>query len=1448
MNDKKTLLECFRDFKSTATDEEKALQLLSQYPRHEQVRKIRDGKLRYYGARCTVKDHDYNSSLLHHACRNGWNGVSRMLVDTYLCDPHLKNSWKYTPLHCACEGGSVDIVRFLVVDHHCDPACCGLDGKTPLHIACGSKIVDVVKFLVEECHCDLKVQDGSGDTPLHCACNQGSIDIVRFLVIDHHCDPTCCGEEGKTPLHYACESGKLDFVKFLLEECHCDPEVRDWDGHTPLHFSCGRGSIDTVRYLIVDHHCDPACRGRWGRTPLHWACKHEQLDIVKFLVEECHCDPRVPDDKDETPLHYACNQGSMDIVRLLIVDYHCDPACRGRWGRTPLHIACENGKLDLVKFFVDKCRCDPTVQDKYGCTPLHCACKGGRIDIVRFLIVDHHCDPVCCGRWGKTPLHVACVSGNLEIVKFLVEDCHCDPSVQDKNGDTPLHRACEQGSIDIVKFLIIDHHCDPACHGWQGRTPLHWACNHEELDIVKFLVEECRCDPRVQDMNGYTPLHYACNWGSVAIARFLIVDYHCDPACRGEEGRTALHSACESGKLGYVKFLVEECHCNSSLQDDNGCTPLHCACKGGSIDIVRFLVGDYRCETTCCDRWDRTPLHYACVSGKLDVVKFLVEEYHCDPRVRDVNGRIPLHCACEGGSVGIVRFLVVDHHCDPACREWEGRTPLHWACESGKLGIVKFLVEKCHCDPFNEKDCKGLTPFHLATWGGHGDVLLFLFSHVPPLKLVNSILKCSDSLYDDNLLEAFKTCWTEYPLESAFKIFVLGNPCSGKSTLVKIIENNFTSYFGSVAGKWRNISKSVVMPLTAGIIPVSIKSRKLGQIVIYDMAGHHEYYSSHTALLNSLVPSSALFLLVVSLNQERKDIICQLQFWKSFIHNYCSSSCDRIVVFSHADEVTDYSPERQSSEIMEEMKSAEACSLSEFVTLDCRKLASPGLTKIYNIVAGYCATFRQSFRFDFGVRFLYAFISCRLADKIACTVSELQSLIKQEQSEDSLALKMKGKEILPTDTNDLLKYLTSLSEKGEFILLKNACKFEDSWLVIDKAVLLSEITGTIFAPENFKQHQTIANSTGVVPFSKIREAFPLLDPDMVVAFLKHLDFCLEIPVAEVFLISSRHFRVSSGSLERFFFFPALVNEVRPSEVSKAHDILTYMCGWTLQCSRHDHFLTTRFLHVLLLRLAFSFTLHPDDMLELESSPVLQRRCLLWRNGIRWLNRDGCETTVEVVEQNRSVILIIRCIPGKEMACVEHRSRVINCILEARKEFCPAVTINESLIHPNCLTTPLIGNLFPLSDLARALLKNAPFLICCSGLTCLEINQLLYFEPYTCFSVETLRQLFAESESKLVSEVFLNKARKFSNIHVDQLKTVLSIDRTRFEAALAETPPFQRDKPEYQCKLLFQMWKESTLNPTYGALRSLLDKYSIFCGRNLLVSCIMLGIARMTSHI
>ena len=232
-----------------------------------------------------------------------------------------------------------------------------------------------------------------------------------------------------------------------------------------------------------------------------------------------------------------------------------------------------------------------------------------------------------------------------------------------------------------------------------------------------------------------------------------------------------------------------------------------------------------------------------------------------------------------------------------------------------------------------------------------------------------------------------------------------------------------------------------------------------------------------------------------------------------------------------------------------------------------------------------------------------------------------------------------------------------------------------------------------------------------------------------------------------------------------------------------------------------------------------------------------RRCSVWKNGISWLCRKGVATTVEVIEQNTVVSLTISCLTNKEMECVEHRSQVINSILAAKEELCRAVAVDESFIDSNTHQP------FSICELAEAILENESILVSQRGQKMVEIDQLLYFEPYNCLSGKILRELIAVSENgsdKLVSEAFVDGVGKISHRKVDQLKQALGIDIAKLQAALVRAPPFQRDQPEYQCKLVFQVWKESTQCSTYGALRSALDKYSVFNGRNILVSVRICG--------
>ena len=62
-------------------------------------------------------------------------------------------------------------------------------------------------------------------------------------------------------------------------------------------------------------------------------------------------------------------------------------------------------------------------------------------------------------------------------------------------------------------------------------------------------------------------------------------------------------------------------------------------------------------------------------------------------------------------------------------------------------------------------------------------------------------------------------------------------------------------------------------PHTPGIVPHKLKSKTFGTVVIHDLTGQYEYYSSHAAVVeNSVLTSAPLFVIVVDLSEGNASI------------------------------------------------------------------------------------------------------------------------------------------------------------------------------------------------------------------------------------------------------------------------------------------------------------------------------------------------------------------------------------------------------------------------------------------------------------------------------------------------------------------------------------------------------------------------------------------------
>ena len=220
---------------------------------------------------------------------------------------------------------------------------------------------------------------------------------------------------------------------------------------------------------------------------------------------------------------------------------------------------------------------------------------------------------------------------------------------------------------------------------------------------------------------------------------------------------------------------------------------------------------------------------------------------------------------------------------------------------------------------------------------------------------------------------------------------------------------------------------------------------------------------------------------------------------------------------------------------------------------------------------------------------------------------------------------------------------------------------------------------------------------GIIPNVKLQSLFPELDLPVIKGCLKVLQYCQEIDdpqiITEVLDVSPSP-EMGSGNSNSFLFFPALLQVERDDlKWIRSHSSLCCL-GWYIKCnrSRPYDFFPPRFLHVLLLRLAFTFALPKTSAESVGSASdvdVYSRKCLLWKSGIQWVGKNGVETIVEVVRHNRGVVVMVRGSSDKDVQCADVLASVVRKVVEAKCEFCHTLVANAFIVDPGNLKQPNI---------------------------------------------------------------------------------------------------------------------------------------------------------------
>ena len=1386
----------------SSTSENTPLHVAAKYGQDDTIAQL----LSYKECNPNTQNKDGNTPL-HLACYRRSLDVVKLFLERK-CSTNIPNKKGDTAqniplnedgeclLHIVCQWGDVDIVRYLITDERCNTNVQSYTaGNTPLHIAVKYGKDDIIVQLLSYDECDPIAQNKEGDTPLHIACYSKSLNIIKLL-LEKKCSTNIPNKKGEIAqdiplnvvrdclLHIACQWGDVDIVRYLITHERCSPNVQSSTSeNTPLHIAAKYGQDDVIVQLLLYDECDPIAQNKEGDTPLHIACYSKSLDIIKLLLE-MKCSTNIPNKKGEIAqdiplnvvrdclLHIACQWGDVDIVRYLITDERCSPNVQSSTSEnTPLHIAAKYGKDDTVVQLLSYQECNPNIQNQVGSTPLHDAVRREKKDTITKLLSCKKCDPNVQDKEGDTPLHIAVRQNNTHAISQLLSNTLCNPNILNNDGVTPLNIAIRHEQKDAIVQLLSCKECNPNAQNKEGDTPLHIACWMRLLDIIKLLLES-RCSTNIHNKKGETAqniplnedgdhlLHIACQWGDVDIVKCLITDERCNPNVQSSTSvNTPLHIAAKYGQDDAIVQLLSYRECDPNVQNKKGDTPLHISVKQNRRSAISHLLTCKQCNPNILNNDGVTPLHIAIRIEQKDTITKLLSCKKCDLNVQDNEGDTPLHIAARQNRTHAISQLLSNKDCNLNIYNKDHLTPLLIAIKYNNSSVATVLLQHNKCDP-TVCDPHGNAPLHLActageTWPEMAELAKQLLTTVDPVCVNNAGQTPIELTTNYQLIQAITymvKCKTKQSVQTYINMFIVGNPETGKSTLVKAICKEATSILWKIVPKWLRRVKNVPLH-TAGIIPTTFQSKTFGNTVLYDLAGQVEYYTSHAAVIQSTVISTPpAFIVVVNLSESEEKISQTLRYWWSFIDNHAAQSSappEVILVGSHADVVksTGQSVQEKMTQLSALLKKLSASfHFTDQVALDSRDPASKGLRYFCSLVNQSCSVLRQTADVDLRCHVLYAFLLERFQGKVACTVSDVATSIKETTA------------LLPQNPDSLIPLISTLSDKGLLLLVKGGKSHGDWWVILQKQGLLGEINGTIFAPKSFSQHKDLSWSTGVVPFSKLKNEFPDYNPNMVSGFLTHLEFCFEIEDhVTLALLKDEATNVEDTSLdvsEAYYFFPALVSVDNPLDVWEQNEDMCCKCSWVYQCIQSDQFLSTQFLHVLILRLAFTFALKLDPGDCREDSLSLRRKCSVWKHGIGWLNRLRIETVVEVGLQYQSVIVMMRCPKGKEAKCAQLRSEVIQKVLEAKDEHCKAAKMSESFIHPTGVRYPFTDNMnnvkfYSLTEIARGIICKAEEANALDqrGRNPVQVQDLLLFDPHsTDTSSELLRELFSEKHS------------------------------------------------------------------------------------------------------
>ena len=624
-------------------------------------------------------------------------------------------------------------------------------------------------------------------------------------------------------------------------------------------------------------------------------------------------------------------------------------------------------------------------------------------------------------------------------------------------------------------------------------------------------------------------------------------------------------------------------------------------------------------------------------------------------------------------------------------------------------------------------------------------------------------------LYDLNrfeilkVFEPFVKSRQDFLVDSYRKVFFCGNMSAGKSSLAQCI-----IYRADKPADYHyNPSQCVegVQSETAGIISHEVRSHEVGNIILYDFAGHCEYYSSHAAVLeNLMLRTPAVFMVVIDSTKGFDYFEKQLYYWFNFIENACANLTKPshvIIIGSYADQFTD-NYDKLKLHVNYVVKDA-ICKQEYrgFVAMECHHPGGKGFPEFIVHLRESCkAVHDKSDNISYYSHLLFAYL--QKLQKVAVSFKELIESLKDLNDPS-----------LPSDEKVLFEYLSILSDKGLVLFLRNENIVSNIWIVINKSTLLAEVNGVLFNQNIKRLPIPTSSNTGIVHVSDLQDLFPTYDTSMLIDFLISMELCHAIDSDTLNAITTNLSSSEKISDLEVLFFPALITTEPPSDLNE-HFKRGF--GWCLYCPNPFQFLSVRFLHVLLLQLAYLYSLprcRKVGKLD-KKSPMqqLNRRCKVWKNGIYWKYIN--DVVVEVTDHNRYVTVFVSNDEGVESQKI--CCSVIKLVLSLQKKLCPC-KIEEYIIPCGSLADihrkPISERiLYRVSDVAHKMLASKEIFdhneVEDSRI---NVKHICPHEPYISIAPAVIHALFSTSKAnQVIPERFLQHIQEFAPNIMSSYKT------------------------------------------------------------------------------